>query len=130
MDLNDCIPKDKFDIDALELAGHVGFPKLNSVLPDLLTWVQDANWPIAPQTASLLSQAGSEISPHIKAILNSDDAVWKYWTIDLVVRHLSPDILVDLRDDLAKLANHPSQVDQMEGVDVVAKNILNRLEIT
>jgi hypothetical protein len=30
------IPKEKFDLHALERASEVGFPALNEVLPDLL----------------------------------------------------------------------------------------------
>lgn len=126
MDVKDCIPKDKFDMAAIERAGHVGFPKLNTVLSDLLVWIQDANWPVAPCTASLLSNAGVEILPHIKAILNSGDGVWKYWTIDLVVRNLSSDVLTGLRSDLARLADYPTRNDQVEGIDAVALVILNR----
>ncbi len=81
---------------AIERADHVGFPKLNTVLSDLLVWIQDANWPVAPCTASLLSNAGVEILSYIKVILNSGDGVWKYWTIDLVGRNLSSDVLTGL----------------------------------
>ena len=126
MNVKDCIPKDKFDTAAIERAEQIGFPKLNPVLSDLLVWLQDGNWPVAPRTASLLSNAGVEILPHIKDILNSKDGIWKYWTINLVVRNLSSDVLSGLRSDLARLADHPTFDDQVEEVDVVARVLLNR----
>jgi len=125
MDIKGCIPKDKFDTAAIKRASQIGFPILNPILSDLLGWVQDANWPVAPHTASLLSTAGVEILPHIRAILNSEDGVWKYWTIELVVTNLSSGVQIELRDELARLAGHPTKDDQLEAVDVAARGILN-----
>lgn len=124
MDINNCIPKDKFDTAAIERANQIGFPALNPILSDLFEWVQDANWPVAAETAVLLSNAGLGILPHIKAILRSDDGTWKYWTIDLVVRNLDSDVLLELRDDLVRLTENPTQDDQTEEVAAVAQSIL------
>lgn len=125
MYIKSCIPKDKFDIAAIEMANQIGFPGLNPVLPDLLAWIQDANWPVAPHVASLLSNASNEILPHIKTILASQDGSWKYWTIELVLKNIDSDILAELRDDLVRLADHPTQNDQAEEADIAARAILN-----
>ncbi len=124
MDLQNCIPKDKFDTAAIERANQIGFPALNSILSDLLEWVQDANWPVAAETAVLLSNAGLEILPHIKAILRSDDEIWKYCAIDLVVRNLDAVVLLELSNDLVRLAKSPTQDEQTEDVAAVAQSIL------
>ena len=129
MDINNCIPKDKFDTAAIKLARQIGFPALNPILSDILEWVQDANWPIAAETAALLSNAGLEILPHVKAILRSDDGIWKYWTIDLVVRNSSSDVLLELRNDLVRLTESPTQDDQREDVAAVALSILTARKI-
>ena len=129
MDINNCIPKDKFDTAAIERASQIGFPALNPILSDLLEWVQDANWPVAAETAVLLSNAGLEIRPHIKAILRSGDGIWKYWTIDLVVRSLDSDVLLELRNDLVRLTENPTQDDQTEDVAALAQSILITREI-
>ncbi|MDF1671643.1 MAG: DUF5071 domain-containing protein [Roseovarius sp.] len=124
MGIDECIPSNKHDLDALESAKAIGFPALNPRLPDLLEWLQDANWPVAKPTASVLSEAGSEITPHIKVILGGDDAIWKYWTIELLVRNLNPDVFNDLRSDLLHLASHPAASDKLEHVDTLAKQVL------
>ena len=129
MHIRNCIPKDKFDTEAIELARQIGFPALNPILSDLLEWVQDANWPVAAETAALLSNAGLEIVPHIKAILHSDDGTWKYWTLDLVVRNSSLDVLWELRNDLMRLTESPTQDDKTEDVSAVALCILIAREI-
>lgn len=124
MDLNGCIPKDKFDTAAIERARQIGFPALNPVVPDLLAWIQDANWPVAPRVGSLLSDAGPEILPFIRAVLNGDDAVWKRWTIELVLKDACAEVIVGLCEEIERLASHPTQAEHLEEVDVVARSIL------
>ncbi len=124
MDLQSYVPKDKFDIAAIDRARAMGFPALNGAIPDLLSWVRDANWPVADDTASLLTQAGPEIVPHIQSVLRGKDAVWKYWTIDLIVRPSSPEVMSKLQDELERLARNPNQHDRLEGVDLLAQGVL------
>ena len=111
MDLRDCIPKDKYDLAVIDRAVEAGFPQINPILPDLLEWIKDENWPVALPTATLLSGAGPEIVPFVKSILNADDGMWKYWTIDLVVRPASTKKRMAVQDDLDRLALNPSQDD-------------------
>jgi hypothetical protein len=125
MDLRSCITQDKFDFAAIDRANQIGFPAINPILLDLLEWLQDANWPIAPDTAALLSRAGFEILPHIRAILKADDGSWKLLTIELVVANLASGIQSELRNEVIRLANHPTQNDRLEGIDVAAWAILN-----
>jgi len=124
MDLTNCIPKDKHDTAAIERAGSIGFPMINPILSDLLEWVQDSNWQVADGTASLLSRAGPEILPHIRKVLNSEDEIWKFWTIELVVRNLKPEYLTALQDELVRLANDPTYEEKLEEVDVAARALL------
>jgi len=88
---------DKFDTAAIDRATQIGFPSLNPILPELLEWV---------------------ILPHINAILISEDRLWKYWTIELVVSNLKYDIQIELHDELTRLANYPTYYDKSEEVDV------------
>lgn len=125
MDIRDWLPRDKFDTATLERARGIGFPALNSILANLLEWVQDANWPVAPGAASLLANAGIEILPCIRAVLDSDDPVWKYRVLELVVSKLRPDIRASLRGELERLAAEPSSGDKAEGVDASARRLLN-----
>lgn len=124
MDISACVPKNKYDFEAIERARQKGFPALNPALPELLEWVKDANWPVAVKTADLVSTAGLQIVPHIEAILCSDDTIWKYWVIDLVVRNSGLRILRELRGELVRLAESPPQDDQAAALAEVARSVL------
>ena len=114
MNVRECIPKDKHDLLALERARELGFPLLNEIIPDLLEWLQDGNWPVARPTATLLAEAGQEIVPYIKDIMADEDGSWKYFVIELLVSNLSHDLRSKLRSDLLRLANQPTQNDKYE----------------
>ena len=121
MKLQDCIPKTKHDCDAIEQATSVSFPLINPIIPNLLEWLQDANWPVAHPTAHLLTQAGPEIVPHIRQVLSSSDSIWKFWTLKLLVINLQPNLLEELRPDIMKLTSTSIQDD----VCIIAKEILS-----
>lgn len=124
MDLQDCIPKNKHDIDAVERARTLGFPALEPILLKLLEWVQDANWPVATHVVHLLPEAGTAVVEPIRAILDSDDGVWKYWVVSVIIEHLSMDVRSQLHEDLLRLAQHPTSNDREEEVDLVAQEVL------
>jgi len=129
MNLKECIPKDKYDLDAVRLATAIGFPGLGPILPDLFEWTKDGNWPVAPAVASLLSDAGIEIAPYIREILCSDDGMWKYWVILLVLRCSSAEIQTSLKSDLVRLMLHPTQDDALSDVPEVAQSVLLILNV-
>ncbi len=103
---------------------------INRILPELLEWIQDINWPVAQEIAPLLSRAGPEIAPHISAILKSDDDVWKYWTIGHVIENLDREVGLLLRADLERIANSPTSGEKLEEVDIVAREALGTLAAT
>jgi len=124
MAIQECVPKDKFDVEAIERAHSVGFPDLNPLIPELLEFVQDANWPVAVPSSTLLSLAGPEIVPFVRDVLRSDDGMWKYWTIELVVKNLPTGVRAALSADLAQLVDAPAQDDIANEADKAAARIL------
>jgi len=73
MNIRDYIPKDKVDTRAVARAAALGFPALNPILPDLLAWMQDLNWPVSRDLAPLLATAGVEIAPSLKSVFVGDN---------------------------------------------------------
>jgi hypothetical protein len=125
MNLNKYVPKNKHDHAAVQRARAVGFPALDPVLPNLLGWLKDMNWPVADAIAELLSISGAEIVPHIRGAFRSDDAIWKYWILTQLCPKLSPVILAELRSDIEKLATNATPSDRIEDVDAAATDLLS-----
>lgn len=127
MNYTDCIPTTKFDTAAIARARTLGFPALEPALPDLLPWLKDMNWPVAPPLTELLPQAGPAIIPCLRSALASDDAIWKYWLLTKVCPRLAHASLVELSPDLIRLSTDPTNSETSERVDEAAKVLLSRL---
>jgi pimeloyl-ACP methyl ester carboxylesterase len=97
-----------------------GYPEVASLLPDLVAWLQDLNWPGALTIAEFLVSIGAPVLPHIKAVLASQDRIWQYWIITEVVVHLEPDVVATLVPELKALAMQ----DDEDGAGDAARRLL------
>jgi hypothetical protein len=50
-----CIPKNKGVLAAAQAAIDIGYPGVAPILPQLLEWLQDYNWPVAHMLAPFLA---------------------------------------------------------------------------
>ncbi|MER1956503.1 MAG: DUF5071 domain-containing protein [Solibacillus sp.] len=73
------IPKDKFDVEAVERLKTLPANELVPLLPELMTWMQDMNWPVAKPVVELLVTYPNEMTPLIDDVLAGDDDMWVYW---------------------------------------------------
>lgn len=124
MDIRQLLPKDKHDFDSVNKLKEYDKDALSEVIPELLIWLQDTNWPISLAVRDILIQFDKELIPHIKQILNSDDAIWKYWILTKVVNRLTPDARAELTQEIIRLSNDPQPYDVIEEVDTAAKELL------
>jgi hypothetical protein len=125
-DLAALLPQDKLDLHAVARVIERGYPAVEPLLPELLTWMQDLNWPVAQALRPFLASIGAPLAPHIRPIFETDDDVWKYWIGICVVAESKP-LTLALKPQLEKVANGPTAGEQEERVDVLARNILQRL---
>ena len=126
-ELQDLLPKDKLDVDAVRRLSAQGYPAVEPLLPALLEWMQDLNWPIAQALHPFLVDLGEPLAPHIRSILRTDDDIWKYWVLICVVAE-SPPLLLTLKPELEALAEKPTDGERDELVDELARNMLQRLD--
>ncbi|NOR61652.1 MAG: DUF5071 domain-containing protein [Rhodobacteraceae bacterium] len=124
MTLKPCIPKDKFDTEAVSRAVALGYPAINPILPELLVWMQDLNWPVAQDLAPILANAGPEIAPALRDIIRGDDLDGVYFVIVGVVLDANNEVWKLIEDDVRRLADHPTQGQKLEELDVVAKEAI------
>jgi hypothetical protein len=98
--LKDLLPKDKFDTECI--------------------FRIQKEQVLAPYLASLDKQ----IVPHIKMVMTSDDNIWKYWCLLEVVKKLSSESILLLKDVLINLRDNPSIDEKDENLNQLADEIL------
>ncbi|MBL0020413.1 MAG: DUF5071 domain-containing protein [Bacteroidetes bacterium] len=118
------LPLHKSDIEKAKAIVALGFPEVQAVLPHLLVWLQDYNWPVAQVLVPFLAGLGRDVVPEVRTVLQGDDEVWIYWVLTKVVAEMPEDAISDLRNALKDLADRPS----VEGVDLVALEILDGVD--
>jgi len=124
IDPRSLLPQHKRDYEGAHAIVALGYPAVAPVLPELLEWLQDGNWPISHSIARLLAAIGEPIVPHVRRVFASADGSWKYWCIVRLVRWLPPEVAETLRPDLQRLAYHPTADDRSEEVDEQAREAL------
>lgn len=123
--ITDLIPKDKGDTETAEQLKNYSFEDIEPIIPDLLEWLQDMNWPVARPISEYLVSVADKITSHILAVLQDDDELWKYWMV-VVFGNASerPDDL--LMNEFKRMANHPTQSEIRDEVNEVALDVLKR----
>jgi hypothetical protein len=125
-DLQNSLPSHKSDLAAAESAVRLGWPTVEPVAMELLTWLQDINWPVAQVLASFLEGVGADLAPYVRQVLQAEDDVWKYYVIQAVVAR-SPSLSRALEVELHRIARYPTVSEHQEEVDLVAGDALELL---
>lgn len=120
------LPSDKLETDKAEAIIAQGFPAVEPVLPALLEWMQDINWPVAQTLQPFLASIGVPLAPHVRHVLETKDEIWKYWVVRYLVGE-SIELARVLKPELQHLALEPTPSEREEELDVVAKEILQRI---
>ena len=125
--LNELLPRDKFDFERINKIKLMRNEDVIPLLPGLLVMIQDMNWPIAFGVVEVLSAYPKEIVPHIKRVFLTEDAVWKYWCLEHIVKELPISEKKLLSDDLIRMNKTPTRDEELEEVDQSASEILSSM---
>lgn len=121
------MPKDKFDVQAVNKLSEFSEDQLAPVIPQLLEWLQDMNWQTAPLVCELLCEHYRVVQPHLPALLMpaQTDDIWKYNIIKYLLSaccEYQPDERIT--SEIMRIADHPTDSERMEMVDEAAKEFL------
>jgi hypothetical protein len=122
-DIRSLVPQDKHDIERANAVIAAGYPAVASILPDLLEWLQDYNWPVAHVLAPFLLSIGSPLIPHISYVMDTDDEVWKYWMMGLIMLE-SREVALAFREELERIAYSPTEREILEELQGQAQRTL------
>jgi hypothetical protein len=118
------IPRGKADLDRARAAVAAGYPAVAPILPELMAWLKDYNWPVAHILVPFLASIGAPMAPHIWHVLKTDDVVWKYWIIQVIIPSLPTDDAIQFRSELDRLCSTPSDNERQEELDQQARDVL------
>jgi hypothetical protein len=122
------VPKDKFDTEAAENLLTIDANTIKPLIPTLLTWLQDINWPVAGPISKLVVKHSSLAIEPVKDILRGDDEGWKYWILMCFVATLERHEQELLRPELERIAGRPTKEEKINELDVEAADILGELD--
>lgn len=125
LNLKNHLPTDKHDTKKAEALVALGLPAIESVLPNLLEWVQDGNWPVACVFLPFLKTVGTPLAPHIRNVFLGSDNTWKYFLLNDIVGY-SKELAIELAVDLKRMATTPTSGEISEELDICAKEVLNK----
>lgn len=122
MDIKTLIPKDKFDFETVDRLKSCSYDQIESIIPELLEWLQDMNWPISQPIAEYLLPFSEKIAPEILKILQGKDEIWKYWML-VTFGKITKDKLV--LEEINRIAKNPTQEETDNEVSEIANEIIN-----
>jgi hypothetical protein len=124
VEIKDYIPNNIHDVLAVERLKRLSFETVRNDVPKLLEWLQDTHWDVAEGIAEYLLPHVNEITQELIFILNTDDGMWKYFVICILIARSQEKLDPDLIKVLKRIAEHPSRIDAEDSVDEVAKMVI------
>ncbi|OJX50122.1 MAG: hypothetical protein BGO88_05385 [Flavobacterium sp. 38-13] len=128
-DTQNLVPNNKEDLNFINNLKLKSISEIRDIIPQLLEWMQDMNWPQAPLIADYFSPYINEIQEELISILKSNDEIWKYWILHGLILHSeitpSQKILLEVK----RVYLNASKQEKEEEVDVIAKEILEKYHI-
>lgn len=125
------IPKDKFDTSTIDELMKLNEDEAKIILPELLCWIADFNWPIAKDMINVLKRFSNNLTPLIQNALRADesDDMLKYWIIRELIPVLSKEVQKNILTDIKRICDSPTVTEEIEGVCDEAKEFIENYNL-
>jgi len=125
MELKELIPKDKGDVETANRLKNYSYQEIKTIVPELLEWIQDLNWPVAGPVADYLESISEYLTEEIIEILRGNDEMWKYWCVFIFGIHATKTIDPKLMQEFLRIANKPTEQEILAEVYELAQELIN-----
>ena len=124
--VKDLVPKNIFDFSGMEELRKLSDEEIAPVIPDLLAWMRDMNWPVAKEMPDLLAPHQKVLIPHIIEILQPEQSEcdWKTYIIWDLLPLLDEKYFSMLKPSLERIVKNPTSGELSERTNVAAADIL------
>ena len=119
--LKKLIPKDKFDITTAEKLNNYSYEEIQSIIPSLLEWLQDKNWPVAKPISEFLISINEQITNEILDVFKTNDEIWKYWMISTFGPVTQNN---EIKKEIERIAKRPTNNERLEELDELSLEIM------
>ena len=92
-------PQSKHDFDSVANLDSLPVSSWQHLIPELLTWLQDVNWPIFAETERLLLKNPRALVDPLREVYRGDDDAWQYYCLHLI-QQMPQDCKQMLKPDL------------------------------
>ena len=114
------LPKDKFDDSNLEEIKRLIDSDLSQITTELLTWTQDANWPIFSKIVEIIVARQDLFIGEISKVFQTDDWIWKYWILTNICPKLSLENIDFLKKDFDNMVKVlPTNMEEEEILELI-----------
>jgi Domain of unknown function (DUF5071) len=125
-ELRKLLPSNKDDLGAVDSLIARGYPSIEPILPDVLKWIRQPDWPVAGPLSKFLLSLGPSLLPHIHKIFSSPrDEAWKAEILRTIVQYWPKEHVAEVKSYLTMLATHG----QSWGVDLISLRLLARHQL-
>ncbi|WBU88114.1 DUF5071 domain-containing protein [Cellulophaga omnivescoria] len=121
------LPKHKGDTAAVANLNNYSYKQVKPIVPELLTWLQDLNWPVAGPIALYLQSITEHITDDIIVILKGKDEVWKYWLVLVFGTNATAPITPKLMAEFKRIATQPTKAEIAEETQELALEVIKKM---
>ena len=121
------IPVDKHDFEAVERIKNAEPNDIKKVLPQIFEWIEDINWPVAPELVKVLVKFDDLIIPFVIDLIHKPDGLREYSIYYFMLPLLSNSQLQLLKKELERIAYNPSSFETKEGYDKIAVKYIGKV---
>jgi len=118
------IPSSKHDLATAEKLHQYSIEELRPIIPTLLEWMQDGNWPVFVPVRDYLKKYVADIQDEILAIFRTEDDVWKYWILLSFGEQLTDRRLIE---KVQRMAQQPTDSERLEGLEEIAQELISKM---
>lgn len=120
--LQTLLPVSKHDVARTkQLLAVIDEASLIALLPELLPWLQDANWPVYRVLTPGLETLHEALLPQLRVVLHGNDSIWK---LNLLHLAQGAGLVKQLRAELLQLSTQATTGEVAEGVQDFAQTLL------
>ncbi|MBR1528083.1 MAG: DUF5071 domain-containing protein [Oscillospiraceae bacterium] len=123
------LPKDKHDISDIPKLAVLSDAEIQPLLPELLKWLQDMNWPVSREILKILSERIHLLESDLIKLFapEQQDEIWKYWLLTALLPASAEKLSDKTIASVRRIAASPTESEKIEELHLAAQKLLQEM---